>query len=176
MGKPLLQYLRSSAQSDLPSSATAHARSLSQSSFPLVSALYASAHPTRRQVRVLLSTLLSLVAILQTYLYLTLSMHPFAVEDRQGRCEFVSPVDAYYRRATTSTVDGGAPDPARLRWKEDGELENDVHGLEGQGAQGHPVLKLLERGEIQWDNLRRAEPKTFRSVHSSCDGRKTPAD
>jgi hypothetical protein len=47
-------------------------------------------------------------------------------------------------------------------WNENGELEYDVEGLDGQQAQEHPILRLLERGETQWDALLRAEPRTLR--------------
>lgn len=74
----------------------------------------------------------------------------------------MSPLDAYRKRAGGSFEAGEADG---LKWREDGQLEWEMDKVAVErGDKEHPIVKLLERGERQWQALVGREPQTLRSV------------
>lgn len=133
---------------------------------PSSSGDHSSSHPPppnpqpRRLTPYLTALGVLLFLFLATHYSLTSSSSdPFAAEDRQGRCEFVSPLEAYYRRAGNSFEAGP---PEGLKWNENGELEWEMDQVAVErGDREHPIKRLLERGERHWQALVGREPTTL---------------
>lgn len=102
-----------------------------------------------------------LLFTLLTAHYLTThsSGNRYAAEDAQGRCEFVSPLEAYHRRAGGSFEAGPAEG---VTWKTNGELEYEMDQVAVErGDREHPIKRLLESGERRWQALVGREPRTL---------------
>lgn len=86
-------------------------------------------------------------------------------QDELGRCEFVSPVQAYWDTINRIRKDTkyGVPSAVnssftgRITYRATGEAE-----FEGKDGDLHPALELLERGERRWQAMVGREARTLR--------------
>lgn len=83
----------------------------------------------------------------------------WAQEDRLGKCEFVSPLEAYWEtiarvrkqkgyEGTADAAENGGSGKAGARFEKSGEVEFEV-----KGGQEHPVVLLLKQAERKWQAL-----------------------
>ncbi|KAL7415711.1 glycosyl transferase family 90-domain-containing protein [Mrakia frigida] len=121
--------------------------------------------PRRRQLLLSFFTFLflSILLFILHGFHSRVTEHAWAQQDRLGKCEFVSPVEAYWETihrvrkqnglSAESVGGNGGSGKAGMRFERSGEVEFEVRGEGGGGGEEHPIPWLLRQAERKWQAL-----------------------